>query len=170
MTLTSLQMMDEAYRLLAQQQTLEKEAEPEMGLHVVGLSVNETISVLLKVGLAKKADRVRADFKVPDRRCVPPRCRSTNLPIADCRPQSSRLARQVLLCQAAGAHRDQGLAIARGLCQGTQEPDRLRAVCDPPRREGPSARGGQVRAAVRRETPCGELPRPSSQSYPRRRR
>jgi hypothetical protein len=63
--------MDEAYRLLAMQQTLEKEAEPGVGLHVVGLSVNDTISVLLKAGLARKADRVRADFKVPDRRCVP---------------------------------------------------------------------------------------------------
>lgn len=64
------QIMDEAYRLLSLQQTIEKESEPGSGVHVVGLSVNETMSVLLKKGLAKKADRVRADFKVPDRRCA----------------------------------------------------------------------------------------------------
>lgn len=80
-------MMDEAYRLLSHQQTLEKEAEPAMSLHVIGLSVNETISALLKVGLAKKADRVRADFKVPDRRYAPPETPSLIVPLTDhCSP------------------------------------------------------------------------------------
>ena len=142
------------------QQTLEKEAEPGVGLHVVGLSVNDTISVLLKAGLARKADRVRADFKVPDRRCVPSEtdplravASLTLEPLSLSSP--SRRPHQLLLCQAPSAHRDQGLALARGLCQGAQEPDRLRAVCDPPRRQGPPARGGQVRAALRRQESRG---------------
>ena len=62
--------MDEYHRLLSLQETYEKEADTQTGLHLVGLSVNETISELIKKGLAKKADRVRGDFKVPDRRSV----------------------------------------------------------------------------------------------------
>lgn len=63
-------MMDDYHRLLSLQETFEKESDPQTHLHLVGLSVNETITELIKKGLAKKADRVRGDFKVPDRRYV----------------------------------------------------------------------------------------------------
>ena len=62
-------MMDESYRLLALQQTMEKETE-DRGLALVGLSVNETIRALLKASLPKKAEKIRGDFKVPDKRSV----------------------------------------------------------------------------------------------------
>lgn len=58
--------MDDAYRLLSLQQSLEKEAEDRISL--VGLSVNDTMRVCIEAGLPKKAERVRGDFKVPDKR------------------------------------------------------------------------------------------------------
>lgn len=61
-------MVDEQLRLLAYQQTLEKEADTRK--HYVGLSVNETIRQCLLSGWPKKAEKVRADWKVPDKRCV----------------------------------------------------------------------------------------------------
>ena len=64
-------MMDDSYRLLALQQAMEKESTTE-GRHVplVGLSVNETIRKCLEAGLPKKAEKIRGDFKVPDKRSV----------------------------------------------------------------------------------------------------
>jgi hypothetical protein len=35
-----------------------------------GLSVNETIRTCLINGMSKKADKLKSDFKVPDKRCV----------------------------------------------------------------------------------------------------
>jgi hypothetical protein len=61
-------MMDESYRLLALQQTMEKENADDRGVMLVGLSVNETMRKLLEAGLPKKAEKVRGDFKVPDKR------------------------------------------------------------------------------------------------------
>ena len=59
-------MMDESARLLQYQQQLEKEADGKISFF--GLSINETIRVLLVNGMAKRADKVKSDFKVPDKR------------------------------------------------------------------------------------------------------
>lgn len=64
-----LQVTDEYSRLLAQQQQLEKEADGKIAFF--GLSVNETIRTCLINGMAKRADKVKSDFKVPDKRSVP---------------------------------------------------------------------------------------------------
>lgn len=61
-----MQMMDESVRLLTFQQQLEKEADGKVPFF--GLSVNETMRVCLLNGLSKRADKVKADFKVPDKR------------------------------------------------------------------------------------------------------
>lgn len=61
-------MMDENVRLLTLQQQLEKEAEGRVSFF--GQSVNETIRTCLVNGMSKRADKVRSDFKVPDKRYV----------------------------------------------------------------------------------------------------
>jgi Vps16, C-terminal region len=58
--------MDEYARLLAYQQQLEKEADDKITFF--GLSINETIRTCLVNGMSKKADKLKADFKVPDKR------------------------------------------------------------------------------------------------------
>ena len=70
MPISPWQMMDDSVRLLMFQQELEKEA-PTVG-PFTGLSVNETIKSCIVNGLSKKADKVKADWKVPDKRCVHP--------------------------------------------------------------------------------------------------
>lgn len=59
-------MMEESARLLTYQQQLEKET-PSFG-PFVGLSVNATMKSCILNGMHKKADKVKADFKVPDKR------------------------------------------------------------------------------------------------------
>lgn len=59
-------MMDESARLLTLQQQLEKEADGKIVFF--GLSVNETIRTLVANGMAKRADKLKSDFKVPDKR------------------------------------------------------------------------------------------------------
>jgi hypothetical protein len=59
-------MMDEYSRLLAFQQTLEKETTDK--IEFFGLSVDETIKKCLLNGMAKRADKLKLDFKVPDKR------------------------------------------------------------------------------------------------------
>lgn len=59
-------MTDENARLLTLQQQLEKDADGRIPFF--GTSVNETIRICLVNGLSKKADRVKSDFKVPDKR------------------------------------------------------------------------------------------------------
>jgi vacuolar protein sorting-associated protein 16 len=59
-------MMDESARLLTFQQQLEKEADGKVSFF--GLSINETIRTCLINGLSKRADKVKSDFKVPDKR------------------------------------------------------------------------------------------------------
>ncbi len=59
-------MIEDALRLLKAQQGIEKETEHKFTL--VGLSVNDTILHLLLNRLAKRADKMRSDFKVPDKR------------------------------------------------------------------------------------------------------
>ncbi|KAH7345376.1 vacuolar assembling/sorting protein VPS16 [Rhizoctonia solani] len=58
--------MDDSVRLLTFQQQLEKDLEGRV--EVVGLSVNATIRVCLMNGQPKKAEKVRGDWKVPDKR------------------------------------------------------------------------------------------------------
>lgn len=60
--------MDESARLLTFQQQLEKEADGKIAFF--GLSVNETIHTCILNGMVKRADKVKSDFKVPDKRCV----------------------------------------------------------------------------------------------------
>ncbi|KAH9899211.1 vacuolar protein sorting-associated protein 16 [Cubamyces lactineus] len=59
-------MMDESVRLLTFQQQLEKEADGKIVFF--GLSVNETIRTCLVNGMSKRADKLKSDFKVPDKR------------------------------------------------------------------------------------------------------
>lgn len=59
-------MMDESARLLAFQQQLEKEADGKVSFF--GLSVDDTITTCLLNGMSKRADKVKSDFKVPDKR------------------------------------------------------------------------------------------------------
>jgi len=59
-------MMDEYGRLLAFQQTLEKENSDK--IEFFGLSVDETIKKCLLNGMVKRADKLKLDFKVPDKR------------------------------------------------------------------------------------------------------
>ncbi|KAJ7269847.1 vacuolar assembling sorting protein VPS16 [Mycena rebaudengoi] len=59
-------MMDESARLLTFQQQLERESDGK--IIFFGLSVNETIRTCLLNGMSKRADKVKSDFKVPDKR------------------------------------------------------------------------------------------------------
>ncbi|TFY83531.1 hypothetical protein EWM64_g490 [Hericium alpestre] len=59
-------MMDEHSRLLAFQQQLEKETDDKISFF--GQSVNETITTCLLNGMSKRADKLKSDFKVPDKR------------------------------------------------------------------------------------------------------
>lgn len=58
--------MDEYCRLLVFQQTLEKETTDK--IEFFGLSVDETIKKCLLNGMSKRADKLKSDFKVPDKR------------------------------------------------------------------------------------------------------
>lgn len=60
-------MIDDQIKLLAFQHTLEQE---NPGKTFVGFSVNETVRSCLIGGLPKKAEKLRSDFKVPDKRYV----------------------------------------------------------------------------------------------------
>ncbi|KAF8637938.1 hypothetical protein AX17_002559 [Amanita inopinata Kibby_2008] len=59
-------MMDESVRLLTLQEQLEKEADGKVAFF--GLSVNETIRVCVMNSMSKRADKIKTDFKVPDKR------------------------------------------------------------------------------------------------------
>ena len=61
-------MMDESSRLLILQQQLEKEVDGKAAFY--GLSVNETIRICIINGMPKRADKIKSDFKVPDKRQV----------------------------------------------------------------------------------------------------
>jgi len=60
--------MDEHSKLLAFQQQLEHETDGK--IKFFGLSVNETIRACLLNGFSKRADKIKSDFKVPDKRFV----------------------------------------------------------------------------------------------------
>ncbi|RXK39934.1 vacuolar protein sorting-associated protein [Tremella mesenterica] len=59
-------MADDAHRLLALQTAYERELDHKFSF--AGLSVNDFISALLLAGFGKRAERVRADWKVGDKR------------------------------------------------------------------------------------------------------
>lgn len=54
--------------MLAFQQSLQSEAGPSFAVPLVGLSLNETVRQCLINKWPKKADKLRATFKIPDRR------------------------------------------------------------------------------------------------------
>lgn len=59
-------MADDAHRLLSLQVAYEKDLDHKFSF--AGLSVNDFILVLLAEGFQKRAERVRVDWKVPDKR------------------------------------------------------------------------------------------------------
>lgn len=73
-------MIDDQIKLLAFQQSLEQDvgsgsgSGPQQteasGRGFVGLSVNATVRACIVHGQAKKADKLKSDFKIPDKRCV----------------------------------------------------------------------------------------------------
>lgn len=62
----SMQMAEDSLRLLTLQEQMERELENKYSF--AGLNVNETISYLLQIGLGKRAEKIRSDWKVPDKR------------------------------------------------------------------------------------------------------
>lgn len=60
--------MDESVRLLALQQQLEKEAKGKV--EFFGASVNETMRRCMLNDLSKWADKIKVEFKVPDKRLI----------------------------------------------------------------------------------------------------
>ncbi|GAA5958825.1 hypothetical protein JCM21900_003937 [Sporobolomyces salmonicolor] len=58
-------MAEDQVKLLVLQQSLEQESP---GKTFVGLSVNDTLRQCIMAGLGKRAEKVRSDFKVPDKR------------------------------------------------------------------------------------------------------
>jgi hypothetical protein len=61
-------MMDESTRLLAFQQQLEKESGGKV--QFFGASVNETMRRCILNDMPKRADKIKSDFKVPDKRLL----------------------------------------------------------------------------------------------------
>ncbi|KAG1760673.1 Vps16, N-terminal region-domain-containing protein [Suillus occidentalis] len=59
-------MMNESVRLLALQQQYEKDSDGK--IKFFGQSVSETIRTCISNNMSKKADRVKSEFKVPDKR------------------------------------------------------------------------------------------------------
>lgn len=60
-------MCEDQLKLLAAQQSLQTEGEA-FNVPIVGLSLNETVRQCLIHGMAKKAEKLRTDFKIPDKR------------------------------------------------------------------------------------------------------
>ncbi|KAG8824734.1 hypothetical protein FRC17_009032 [Serendipita sp. 399] len=58
-------MVEESAKLLALQQTLEKDVDGKSAF--IGLSVSDTIMLCIQCGLNKRAERIRADWRVSDR-------------------------------------------------------------------------------------------------------
>lgn len=62
------QICDDELRLLAVQQSLQAEGGNAFNVPLVGLSLNNTVRQCLTHDMAKKAEKVRTDFKIPDKR------------------------------------------------------------------------------------------------------
>ena len=77
-------MMEESARLLIFQQQLEKETDGKITFF--GLSVTETIRTCLLNGMSRRADKIKSEFKVPDKRYVSSLSKAhDNEPITLCR-------------------------------------------------------------------------------------
>lgn len=69
-------MVDDHVRLLVAQESLEQDApaasssSPAAVKTFVGLSLSETLRQCLLAGMDKRVDKLRAEFKVPDKRCA----------------------------------------------------------------------------------------------------
>jgi hypothetical protein len=61
-----LQMAEESLRLLTLQEQMERELEHKYAFS--GLTLNGTLSHLLRIGLGKRAEKIRSDWRVPDQR------------------------------------------------------------------------------------------------------
>lgn len=72
------QMMGESVRLLSFQQQLEKETDGSVAFF--GRSIDETMRMCLTNGLSRRADQIKTDFKVSDKRCVPPPLAASHSP------------------------------------------------------------------------------------------
>ncbi len=59
-------MMDEYVRLLTYQQQLEKEADGKISFF--GLNITDTLRTCLLNGMSRRADKLKSDFKIPDKR------------------------------------------------------------------------------------------------------
>lgn len=59
-------MAEDSLRLLTLQEQMERELENKYTFS--GLNVNETMSYLLQIGLGKRAEKIRSEWKVPDKR------------------------------------------------------------------------------------------------------
>lgn len=153
--------MDEYSRLLAFQQTLEKESADK--IEFFGLSVDETIKKCLLNGMSKRADKLKSDFKVPDKRyemnpcppCVPRR----HAHIHTLAHWRRCWLSQILVLKATRADDHAGLRGPRGIFAVEAESDRVRAVREASRREGPCEGSGQLRAALRCPQARRSLPR-----------
>src|SRR5258707_738814 len=64
----AMRMTDESARLLTFQQQLENETDGK--IKFFGLSVNQTMRACILNGFSKRADKIKSDFKVPDKRFV----------------------------------------------------------------------------------------------------
>lgn len=71
-------MAEDAKRLLSLQLAYERELE--FKFQFGGLSVNDFIFTLLAEGFGKRAEKVRADWRVPDKRSVPISCLPLSFP------------------------------------------------------------------------------------------
>jgi len=131
-------MMDEYSRLLAFQQTLEKETTDR--IEFFGLSVDETIKKCLLNSMSKRADKLKSDFKVPDKRFT------TSSPPS---PRSSLTKGQILVPETPRADCHPRLRGLGGIFAVKAEPDWVRGVREAPRREGPPEGSRQLRAALR---------------------
>ena len=77
-------MAEDAHRLLSLQVAYERELDHKFSF--AGLSVNDFISRLLIEGFGKRAERVRADWKISDKRCSNPVRKVSNfIDCVDCR-------------------------------------------------------------------------------------
>ena len=141
-------MTEEQVRLLGFQAALEKEEGGRPGM--VGLSLNETIRQCFIKGNVKKAEKLRGDWKVPDKRywrCAGVRSHMHALPaLTRLRPQHSDIS----------ADRHAGLGRPMDVCRVQEEPGRLHGLCVAPRRCGPDEGGAALRTEVRERQgrPC----------------
>lgn len=67
-TQSQFQIMDEGAHLMTVQLALEEEADGKVAFF--GQGVNKVIQTCLTNGMMKHADKIKSDFKVPDKWCT----------------------------------------------------------------------------------------------------